>query len=281
MVLTPGAYFAWVKSDDIAYVSSDFINRWQRMARKGMVAVSQTEASVMDLNNNFQFSAYIGAIYPLAKLNNKTISILVAKKGLNNQAIIKKAKINKSEAVLMPLKASKDNIAMIIKQLLHRPYGWGGAFFLNDCSQELKNLFTPFGIWLPRNSGSQALYSKAVVDLSNLDVKERLSYLKQKGHPLMTLIYIEGHIMLYVGNRLTADKQVEAMTYQNIWGLSPLNRDKRYVIGQSVFLPLLTVYPERPDIQSLANKHYFKLIYLDKLDKSITPEALYRRIFLK
>ncbi len=35
LVLTPDGYYAWVKSNDVAYVSSGFINQWQIAARTG------------------------------------------------------------------------------------------------------------------------------------------------------------------------------------------------------------------------------------------------------
>ncbi|QMT60261.1 NlpC/P60 family protein [Legionella sp. PC997] len=166
-------------------------------------------------------------------------------------------------------------MSRILEQLQNRPYGWGGAFFFNDCSQELKSIFTPFGIWLPRNSAQQAKISSGI-DLTKNTVDERISTLKTQGHPLMTLVYIGGHVMLYLGNK-SINHEVAAMTYQNIWGLSPESRDKRYVIGQALFFPLLKYYPENPDISSLANKSFFKMIHLDELStKDITPEVFSR-----
>ena len=155
----------------------------------------------------------------------------------------------------MPLTASRQNLVKIINQLKNRPYGWGGAFFFNDCSQEIKSIFTPFGIWLPRNSAQQARMS-STLDLSKNNVDERIKLLKEKGRPLMTIIYIGGHVMLYIGNNK------DVVTYQNLWGLSPENHNKRYVIGQSLFFPLLKYYPENPEVSSLASKTTFKLVFL-------------------
>ncbi|TAL63246.1 MAG: hypothetical protein EPN84_05280 [Legionella sp.] len=276
LVLTPDAYFAWVKSEDIAYASSKFINEWQTAAQKGLIAITKTEASVTDKQQHFQLTAYIGAVFPLAELNENTTSILIPIKNQNHQAVIKTGIVHKNAASLMPLVASKKNMARIIKELQNRPYGWGGTFYFNDCSQELKSLFTPFGIWLPRNTAQQAQLSPSL-DLAKSSVDERISTLKEKGHPLMTIIYIEGHVMLYVGNKEVNNHQIEAITYQNIWGLSPASKDKRYVIGQALFFPLLKYYPENPEINSLANKAKFKLIYLDELErKDVSPKTFIR-----
>ncbi len=177
----------------------------------------------------------------------------------------------------MPLTASPKNLVKIINQLKNRPYGWGDAFFFNDCSQEMKSLFTPFGIWLPRNSAQQAKLS-STLDLSKNNIDERINLLKEKGHPLMTIIYIGGHVMLYIGNKDINNNRAAAITYQNMWGMYPENRDKRYVIGQSLFFPLLKHYPEKPDASSPAGKPNFKLIYLDELNvKADSPHGFASR----
>ncbi|MDR3442048.1 MAG: SH3 domain-containing protein [Legionella sp.] len=276
LVLTPDGYFAWVKSNDIAYVSSGFINQWQTAAQHSLIAVTQTEASIVDEQQQFQFSAYIGAVFPMIERNSQQTSILIPVKNSHNQAMIKTGIINTTASNIMPLTASPKNLVKIINQLKNRPYGWGGAFFFNDCSQEMKSIFTPFGIWLPRNSAQQARLS-STLDLSKNNVDERIGLLKEKGHPLMTIIYIGGHVMLYVGN-----KDSGTITYQNVWGMSPESRDKRYVIGQSLFFPLLKNYPENPDVSSLAGKANFKLVYLDELNlRTDSPRSFANRFLVQ
>ena len=276
LVLTPEAYFAWVKSSDIAYASSNFISQWQDGARKGLVAITKTDTSVVNKQQHFQFTSYIGAVFPLVEQGEHTTTILIPIKNEHHQAVITIGMVNTRAASLMPLAASKKNIVNIIEQLQNRPYGWGGAFFFNDCSQEIKSIFTPLGIWLPRHSSYQAQVG-ATLDLSKNSVDERLHELKEKGHPLLTLISTPGHVMLYVGNKNTSKNEVEAITYQNVWGLSTANNDKRYVIGQSIFFPLLPSYQEHPDVNSQANKLGFKLTYLDALDTTgMSPQAFAR-----
>ncbi|CEG55574.1 SH3 domain-containing protein [Legionella fallonii] len=277
LVLTPDGYFAWVKSNDIAYVSSGFINQWQTAAQHSLIAVTQTEASIIDDQQQFQFTGYVGSVFPMIERNSQQTSILIPAKNSHNQAMIKTGIINTNASDIMPLTASPKSLVKIINQLKNRPYGWGGAFFFNDCSQEMKSIFTPFGIWLPRNSAQQAQLS-STLDLSKNNVDERISLLKEKGHPLMTIIYIGGHVMLYVGKKDINNNKEAAITYQNVWGMSPENNDKRYVIGQSLFFPLLKHYPENPDVSSLADEPNFKLIYLDELNlKADSPHGFANR----
>ncbi|RAP36212.1 hypothetical protein B1207_08655 [Legionella quinlivanii] len=272
LVLTPDAYFAWVKSNDIALASGEFINQWQKTSRKKLIAITKTQTEVFDKTGSSQFTGYIGEVFPLVERNKRTTSVLIPAKDNHNKAIIRVGLINSDSSEVMPVPATKKTISNLLRQLQNRPYGWGGAYFYNDCSQELKSLFTPLGIWLPRNSAQQGQLG-SVVDLSQKNVDERLALLKEKGHPLMTLIYIGGHVMLYLGNKSTSNNESEAITYQNIWGLSPPTKDKRYVIGQSLFFPLLKYYPENTDLSSLADKGYFKLVFLDQLNNSGSPQA--------
>ena len=263
LVLTPDAYFAWVKSTDIAYASPQFVQQWQVAVKNKLAAITETEVSVLDTSQNFQFSAYIGSVFPLITRNTQETAILIPVKNAAYQAEIKTAVIRSASITPMPLSATPEHMSNLIQQLQHRAYGWGGAFFLNDCSQEMKNLFTPLGIWLPRNSGMQQQLNQTI-DLSKYTVDERLALLKKKGHALMTLIYKKGHIMLYVGNT-KINNQSEAVTYQNVWGLSPENKATRYVIGGSVFLPMLKTFQENTQINSQASGPAFKLVQLDEV----------------
>lgn len=281
LVLTPDAYTAWVNTRDIAQASPEFIHRWQNAARQHLVAVTQTGVSIVDKQQRFQLTGYIGAVFPLLQHTDQETRVMLPIKNRANQAVIKTGIIPTQSSTLMPLLASPQNFVHIINQLKNRPYGWGGAFFFNDCSQETKSLLTPFGIWLPRNSTAQARLGNTV-DLSQSSPKERLHFLQKNGHPLMTLIHIKGHVMLYVGEANLISQAASApITYQNVWGLPSAAHDKRYVIGQSVFLPLLENYPEAADASSEINRDKFELTYLDQL--SLTPEspAAFTQTFFK
>ena len=210
----------------------------------------------------------------MVKRDKQQTLIYIPVKNTTNHALLKLGIIHTHAASVMPLAASKHNMNTIISQLHNRPYGWGGAFFYNDCSQEMKSIFTPFGIWLPRNSAQQTLVG-TTLNLSAHSVDERIHILKEQGRPLMTLIYVGGHVMLYIGN-----KNDDAITYQNVWGMTPETHDKRYVIGRSVFLPLLKYYPENPALISQANKPIFKLVFLDQLNRITDSPQTYVNTFM-
>lgn len=265
LILSPGV-IGWVKSNGIAKVDDTFINTWATAAKKKFAAITHTETSLIDASNNrFLLTAYVGTVLPTSAILPNELRLLFPVTDSNGHAVIKKVIVSNHDAVIMPFQATPHHFAFIMRTLIDRPYGWGGLYFYNDCAIELKNLFTPFGVWLPSHSSDQAAAGKTI-DLSANSVEQRVAYLKKQGLPFLTIVYIGGHVFLYMGNYNY--KQTHAlvpMTYQNIWGLKPAPPVRRAIIGKSVLLPLLLRYPEDVHLTSLAAKKYFKLTYLSEL----------------
>ena len=88
-------------------------------------------------------------------------------------------------------------------KLLNAPYGWGGTFGEQDCSQFLCEVFATMGVVLPRNSSKQAksgVSLKAFASIPATDERERLAFITCKAIPAATLLRLPGHIMLYLGS---------------------------------------------------------------------------------
>ncbi|ATN85509.1 SH3 domain-containing protein [Coxiella burnetii] len=265
LVVTPH-YIAWVKRNGIAHVDEAFINTWTTAAKKQLAAIIHTKTNVIDDQDQFRFLAYVGSVFPATQAAEK-IKIMIPVPALNGSAAIGFSTVSTTNAVLMPFEPTPHHMATVITTLMGRPYGWGGMYFYNDCSAELKSLFTPFGVWLPRHSSAQ-VYAGKMVDMSKGNEEQRLAYLIEKGHHLVTLVYIGGHIVLFIGNYPNPNDPYHAtmaMTYQNLWGLSPNPPTRRAVVGEAVFFPMLLQYPEDPSLTSLANRKYFQISYLDEL----------------
>ena len=55
----------------------------------------------------------------------------------------------------------------------------GGLYNNRDCSSMIKDLYSPFGIWFPRNSKSQATNIGRLKNISHMsDKKKRVLYKK-------------------------------------------------------------------------------------------------------
>lgn len=84
-------------------------------------------------------------------------------------------------------------------KLLNAPYGWGGTFGEQDCSQFLCEIFDTTGITLPRNSTKQAKAGPLIPGIAGADDAQKAGILISLAKPAATLLRFPGHIMLYLG----------------------------------------------------------------------------------
>jgi hypothetical protein len=110
-----------------------------------------------------------------------------------------------------------------------------------------------------------------MTDLSGATAAERLDYLVRQGKPMRTLIYIGGHVMLYLGTTMR-DGHAVPLVYQEIWGLRPADNSRRAVIGASVIFPLLERIPEDASLQSLAGTPIFQISVLG-MPSGVSPPS--------
>ena len=225
----------WIPAKDVAIVDDEFIQNYKR---EKYIAFTKDEISVFDENGIFRFKGKIGSIFPLTSQDENNYHIYIPVKDTDGTAVLKFGIVPKNTAVIKPLPITEINIAKIINELLNQPYGWGGLFRNRDCSATLKDLYTPFGIWLPRNSTAQA---KAGLFISFKDLtpyqKEKL--ISESGFPFMTLLWMRGHIMLYIGK-----KGNDLLIFHNFWGIRTKDfwgNEGRFVVGKSL---ITTLKPE-------------------------------------
>lgn len=273
LVITPD-FIGWVKSNGIARTDQTFINTWTNATRKNLIAVTETKTSLIDRSGQFLSLAYVGSVFPGSD-DSSGMTIMVPVANTDHNAIIKLASVTAKNATVMPLTVTPHHFRTIMQTMIGRPYGWGSLYFYNDCSAELKSLFTPFGIWLPRHSSQQVTEGK-MVDLTGAAQEKRLAYLIENGQRFLTLIYVGGHIILYIGNYPDHNQATMAMTYQNMWGLSPNPATRRAVVGKSVLFPMLLQYPEDTSLTPLAGRKYFQVSFLNQLPVS-DQNALLRK----
>ncbi|MBP9743263.1 MAG: C40 family peptidase, partial [Burkholderiales bacterium] len=232
-----------------------------------------------DQYNEYRFRGYVGMIFPVSQITKNGIQILIPFKQINGMATISYSNLTNNKAAILPIRASAANFALLFKALQGRNYGWGNLGFYNDCSAEMKAIFTMFGFFMPRSTSNQ-IFAGKMVDISNLDARARSDYLIKNGVPLLTLVRIKGHILLYIGSYKEVNGSEFALSYQQMWGMSPKDRSSRFVIGQSVFLPLLLTYPENKELASELDNKIFQLIYLNQVPDKPLNLDLYKLLGL-
>lgn len=262
----------WVRSEGVGKVDDAFVEAWTRAASDALGVVTTASAPIRDRLGTFRFDAPAGSLLPLLPMTKAgRYPLLVPARDAAGQAVIRTAELSDAQIAPLPLSATPRHLAMLLKNLIGRPYGWGDTGLYNDCSSELQTIFAAFGVWLPRSSWRQ-MSAGQMTDLSDATPAARLDYLVHHGQPMRTLIYIGGHVMLYLGNTMREGRLVPVV-YQNIWGLRPAANDRRAVIGGSVILPLLEHIPEDTALQSLAARPIFQIAVIGAPKENLPAQA--------
>lgn len=214
----------WVPTSDVTFVSDAFIMRWQAMPLGAVLAdnlpISSQNAApgstsysspgyanpVGTAGRGSKFALRLGTLLPF---DGKELLLPI---GAPDGAATWRGLTPPAGSVgAFPVPISAGQIAALGNQMLGAPYGWGGIDYNRDCSSLLRDLFTPFGLWLPRNSSKQ-IKEGQYTDISHLSPAQKEGMLKSRGVPFLTLLGMPGHVALYIGQYGN-----EPAIYHSIW----------------------------------------------------------------
>ena len=221
----------WIKTSDIVFLDKKYTDKWQKAEQ---VYITKDNVPVLSPDGDFLFNAKIGMMFALVGEDDKNYTVLTVSNCKVTKPYFLKSKISKSVAHKGILSLTKENLNTIVYGVFHTNYGWGGMYEQRDCSSTMRDLFTPFGIWLPRNSSQQAKIGE-VISLKGLSDDEKIALIKEKGVPFQTLLYKHGHIVLYAGVY-----NGEVIIFHNTWGIKTQKDgiDGRIIIGKTIFSTL-------------------------------------------
>ncbi len=227
----------WVRVEDVALVDRNFMATYRNGS---YAAVIDDEVEVIDLGGRYRCTAHVGTVFPLVSRESSSLLVLVPVGDGNGHARLEQAMLRPNQAAPLPLDLTPESAGRVAAVLAGQLYGWGGLYENRDCSAMLKDFFTPFGIWLPRNSTGQGNTGRTI-DLEGLSREEKQRVIREQGIPFASLLWMRGHIMLYLGQY-----EGEAVAFHNIWGLRTLDVDEdgegrsgRNIIGRAVVTTLL------------------------------------------
>jgi len=221
----------WVRANEIVFLKKEYTDRWQKAQQ---IHLTQENIPLYTMQGKFVFKSKIGMMLALVSEEKNYYTALAVSVYKASEPLFVTIKVPKNIAVKNVLKFNKKNLDLIISEVAKSNYGWGGMYGQRDCSSTLRDLFAPFGIWLPRNSFMQSKMGK-VVQLENLSDLQKIKIIKEKAIPFQTLLYKKGHIVLYVGTY-----NGEIIVFHNTWGIKT-NHDGvegRIVVGRSIFSTL-------------------------------------------
>ncbi|MCH4605360.1 SH3 domain-containing C40 family peptidase [Helicobacter pylori] len=212
--------YGWIKVSDLAYMHDKDIELLTHL--KDYVMPIKDKIPLYTDYGDFYTSARVGELFALIPQSQKTPQ-KPQKKELKAYGFLRDAKgyadlqsviLEEKDFFVFPKAFNSENMAYFIDTMLGQKYGWGGLLGNRDCSAFTRDSFANFGILLPRNSYAQSRYANNYVDLSSMKAKEKEDYILKNATPFGTLIYLKGHIMLYLG---TYNHQ--AIVAHSIWSV--------------------------------------------------------------
>lgn len=212
----------WIKIEDIAFTNFEFQEKFQN----GDYAITVKDNLNLSDDNGEISLVKMGSIFPI---HPKTKKYLIAKKDEKGFAKIEEVTVNDVDIIAhKPIKFNQYNLAYISKQLVGEPYGWGGKEKCRDCSALTRDFFSPFGIYLPRNSRQQARSGSEFMSIKGLAATQKKQTILDYAKPFRSMLFVPGHIMLYLG-----EKENEPIILHNYWGVR-LNDGSKRVMGRAI-----------------------------------------------
>lgn len=197
--------YGWIKVSDLAYMHDKDIELLTKL--KNYVMPIKDKIPLYTDYGDFYTDARVGELFALIPQSQNTPQ-KPQKKELKAYGFLRDAKgyatlqsiiLKEKDFFVFPKAFNSENMAYFIDTMLGQKYGWGGLLGNRDCSAFTRDSFANFGILLPRNSYAQSRYANNYVDLSSMKAKEKEDYILKNATPFGTLIYLKGHIMLYLG----------------------------------------------------------------------------------
>ena len=158
-----------------------------------------------------------------SKRRNKLLTFY---KDVDNFARIREVDFDSYLFSDFPVPFSQETMSHLITMMKGQKYGWGGLLGNRDCSSFTRDSFATFGIFLPRNSAAQAQFRGNFVDLSKMEDSKKEAYIIDNATPYGSIIWLKGHIMLYIGYTDIGGVQ-RAIVAHSIWGARPTINNKK------------------------------------------------------
>ncbi len=222
----------WLPTYEIAYINKKERKRWMKAKP---VYLLQEKVALTDTNGHFLFYSRVGMRLAFVKNRGLYTYAKAVAPGVFNKPTFVTIKFRRQDVSTKPLLLNKKNLIRITKDVMKSNYGWGGLYEERDCSSTLRDIYAPFGIWVPRNSRQQSRVGK-VISLKDMNTTQKEKTIKSEGIPFETFLHRHGHIMLYLG---TYEDNI--MILHNMWGIKTVNENHeegRIIVGKVVISTL-------------------------------------------
>ena len=217
----------WIKTKDIASTTKETFSNW--INEKDFVIVTDTKADVFLDEKMTKYYDYIRMSTKLPKvkkINDEIVCVKIPKSTNKGNLIFEKAYLYSYDTNNGYLKYTQRNVLQQAFEHINSPYSWGGYDGEQDCSTFIRQIFGCFGLILPRNSLAQIKSGNKQINISSkLSDSEKSKEIISKTTPAISLLYLPGHIMLYIGEENNTPYAIHA-----IWGTENfISKKERFV----------------------------------------------------
>jgi len=205
----------WVKKESIALTERHALECFAKAADFVVVTAPRVSLYRDRSLTGYAMYARTGTCFPLVGFpDGETVEIVVPLRDRDGSCTYDHGFVARRGVHKGFLPYTPRSILSTSFNLLNAPYGWGGMYGERDCSRFVQSVFATVGIRLPRNSSKQALVGCALDDFgTDVSPAEKENRIIEKGVGGITLLYMKGHIMIYLGS-----EQGKAYAVHDTWG---------------------------------------------------------------
>jgi hypothetical protein len=211
---TPVAVFSRSRDGKWLYVKTSLSAGWvpkenvALASRKNLTKVHDTDSFLVSnrrksvIFKDPALTRYHGIVrmgnkLAVKNIGNSVAEVLIPEKDAEGQLRLISGFVDLSDFHRGYVPYTPRNIIRLAFEFLHTPYGWGGMYGQQDCSRFIRQIFAAAGIFLPRNSSAQGQVG-ILADQDGTLIEKR-NALSKKAMGGITLIQLDGHIMLFLG----------------------------------------------------------------------------------
>ncbi|MBO7611972.1 MAG: SH3 domain-containing protein [Elusimicrobia bacterium] len=218
----------WIKTKDLAFTTNQSFLNW--INENNFIIVTDTKTDLFLDEKMTKYHDYIRMSTKLPvikKVNNEIVCVKIPKSTNKGNLIFEKAYLYARDINTGYLKYTQRNVLQQAFKHMNSPYSWGGYDGEQDCSTFIRQVFGCFGLILPRNSLAQIKSGNKQINISSkLSAAEKSKEIISKTTPAISLLYLPGHIMLYVGEENNTPYAIHA-----IWGTENFISKKEKVVS--------------------------------------------------
>ncbi len=191
----------WVAADSVARAPFEILSEQAKVNRPVVITSARADLFLDKEMTEYLSAARMGTVFVYKSLSGSCWEVTVPAASPDGQVRFISAYISRKDAASGFLPYTPRVIYEQAFKLLDAPYGWGDMNGGQDCSRFIQMIFATVGLQLPRNSAEQGRVGQMTAGFKEkLTVDQRAAALMSGGMPGVTILRLQGHIMLYLGS---------------------------------------------------------------------------------